>query len=846
MTKAAESQYSDPAGKNDRNLQSNLEDNKTIQHHIDNENSNDYDQPGNSVTIDGGEQSPQIDHHEKVIPSLDWLGFLSTRKGKVLLLVGSVLLIVIAGIAAWYLIYNGTSSTEVPTSLAPPTSLDELVEEYPELASILSDPRLDSIFKEFLMTYQEGGPEAAYDLAKQRGILNDNDEVILTLELDTSDTTFLQEELEAEGIIVTAASGNLIDIAIPIEIIQASIESGDPAGIFNSIAGLEHVIRIKMPIPYNDFDSLRSPLPSIEFVGSIETESLSMIGAYGWQDLGFSGTGIKIGIIDPGDFGSYSELLGTELPANVIARSFVYETELETIGNVHGTACAEIIHDIAPDAELFLASAERDTQVEQAAKWLISKGVQIISFSAGNSFGPFDGSDSLSRFVDRVVSNGVVWVNSSGNEADKHYRGTFQDEDGNQYHEFDYEKELLELLVPSGQRTFILNWDDWQSGIQDFNLYLYDEDVNLLASSENIQNGPGSESAEAILYDIPERGTYYVAFYAVNATRQVVFDFFVEGWVETAYAISDYSLGVPATAKRALTVGAVNWENDELEEFSSRGPTADGRLKPELTAPDNVTSAAYGEPWDGTSAACPHVAGAAALVLQAFPSYTPDQVIQFLESRAIDLGPYGAENAFGYGRLWLGEEPGDSIALVPTEETIPILPEVTETRQAEKTITPTRKQTATPSESEDESLSGGELGILICVVVPGLIGFVGIGLLIVIWRKSRSQSSSIRKMDFNPPYPVYPDKPPLTPVPPPVSLDKKPKELELAPKSGKGSVCPRCGISHRPKARFCPVCGHDLKPKIHPKEDLAFCIYCGKKLLPNARFCTKCGKPRSN
>ncbi len=53
----------------------------------------------------------------------------------------------------------------------------------------------------------------------------------------------------------------------------------------------------------------------------------------------------------------------------------------------------------------------------------------------------------------------------------------------------------------------------------------------------------------------------------------------------------------------------------------------------------------------GTSMAAPHVAGVAALILSAWPAYTPDQVETALESTAVDLGPGGRDDLFGHGRV---------------------------------------------------------------------------------------------------------------------------------------------------------------------------------------------------
>jgi subtilisin family serine protease len=112
-----------------------------------------------------------------------------------------------------------------------------------------------------------------------------------------------------------------------------------------------------------------------------------------------------------------------------------------------------------------------------------------------------------------------------------------------------------------------------------------------------------------------------------------------------------------ADAQGAFAVGAVNWANDALEPYSSQGPTSDGRIKPDMVAPSAVKSASYSLFFDGTSAATAHVAGAGALIRQAFPDFGPDDITALLQSRAIKLGPTPANNQFGAGRLNLGQSP---------------------------------------------------------------------------------------------------------------------------------------------------------------------------------------------
>jgi len=111
-------------------------------------------------------------------------------------------------------------------------------------------------------------------------------------------------------------------------------------------------------------------------------------------------------------------------------------------------------------------------------------------------------------------------------------------------------------------------------------------------------------------------------------------------------------IGAPADAKGGLAVGAVDFKSEKVG-FSSIGPTADGRIKPDLAALGqdvyaiDATSSRNYQYGDGTSFACPLVAGVAALILSAHPQLTPAEVGEALKNTASQSN--SPDNLLGYG-----------------------------------------------------------------------------------------------------------------------------------------------------------------------------------------------------
>jgi subtilisin family serine protease len=133
----------------------------------------------------------------------------------------------------------------------------------------------------------------------------------------------------------------------------------------------------------------------------------------------------------------------------------------------------------------------------------------------------------------------------------------------------------------------------------------------------------------------------------------------------------------PANNPEAFAVGATD-DADGVYPYSSRGPSGCGQpVYPQVVAPGvgiHTTDlySLYADP-TGTSVAAPHVAGVLALLLQAFPGMSADRQAAALESSAVDLGPVGADDSYGQGRLdalaayqWLATAPDFTPSILPS------------------------------------------------------------------------------------------------------------------------------------------------------------------------------------
>ena len=399
---------------------------------------------------------------------------------------------------------------------------------------------------------------------------------------------------------------------------------------------------------------------------SVISQAVSASGADILQESAITGKGVKVGIIDLGFYG-YSLLEGSELPEELVTKNFRHDICGFSYcpSQAHGTAVAEIIHDMAPDAKLYLVAVSTTEEFLKAVDWLKDIGVDIVSCSLGYWLcGPMDGKGWCSKKAGSMRSAGILPVFAAGNSAKNHWEGENLDEDGDTLVDIPSTTGAVSFSAQTyDQVTVAVNWDDWGDNPEDASP---DQDIDLLvlsplpfsdtvedvASSVNPQTGEtGQMPIESVTFQTEPGRTYYIFLVNDNTNRLVNVHMFVEGSYidEINPSMPQQSILQPADSPLVMAVGAADLSGHPLD-FSSRGPTWDGRVKPDISGFSGIDT--FSEPdFSGTSAAAPTVAGAAALIKDAKPNWGPDQIQAALELLARDIYTVGQDDVTGCGLL---------------------------------------------------------------------------------------------------------------------------------------------------------------------------------------------------
>ena len=479
---------------------------------------------------------------------------------------------------------------------------------------------------------------------------------------------------EASVAVTIYLSGNVDDVVkflednggSPRNVGEDYIEAYVPVSLLGQVSERTGVIRVREI----------APPQAAQIAQQVAGHGPPVHGSTAWNQAGFGGQGVKVGVIDTEfSFNDFRGLMGTELPSTVQARCYTdvgrFTSNLADCGNAilgnnHGTRLAEAVMDIAPEASLYIAAPWSLGDLRTATDWMVSQGVSVIVHGVSHSFdGPGDGTspfrDSPLKTVDRAVAGGIVWVNSAGNDYQSTWFGDYFIVNGNKYVAFNGSDIFNDMTLEAWDWIRVqLRWEDsWSGANRDFDLLIWDFTTSDIVdySFDPQQGRVGQVPFESLSYLVPNDGRYAVVVVHEGGSTPEWIQLTVVGVDSIEHYTGTGSIANPAESSNPgmLAVGAAHWSNVRtIEPYSSRGPTPDGRVKPDIVGADCGATALRPlnqnqNGFCGTSQSAPHIAGMAALVHQRFPTYTAVQVANYLKEHAEQRESPDPNNTWGHG-----------------------------------------------------------------------------------------------------------------------------------------------------------------------------------------------------
>ena len=426
-----------------------------------------------------------------------------------------------------------------------------------------------------------------------------------------------------------------------------------------------------------------------------------------YDNLGTAKKGVKQG-----------ELPGPGNPSHFNKAVDVLE-DLDSGGDDEGRAMLEIVHDVAPGSTLaFHTAFLGEADFAQGIQDLTAKGCQVIADDVSYFDEPFFQDGIIAQSVDISKKKGVSYFSAAGNDGVNSYEYAYQPSDveflgpgagtaQNFSAAGDPPVYAQPVYIPSGgSLVSSFQWDQSSfsaSGVgasSDLDIYLLDINGNIVAAgaTDNIASGDPIETFG--YFNDTESPTFFIVIlkYAGPDPEHLKYILFNDAqFYATSPAIPGVLSGTcfgHAKAAGAIAVGATYFQQTPaygtdpavIEYYSSYGgiPTyfdISGnriapvvRRKPDITAPDGVNTSFFnpfgypdgafdGDPYPnffGTSAAAPHAAGVAALMIEAqkLNTITPDQIRGVMSSNTSDMDDpltdgfdKGYDVASGYGLI---------------------------------------------------------------------------------------------------------------------------------------------------------------------------------------------------
>jgi len=365
-----------------------------------------------------------------------------------------------------------------------------------------------------------------------------------------------------------------------------------------------------------------------------------------WHRAGHRGRGLKVAVLDTG-FAGYRDHLGRELPAQVTTRSFRDDGRLEHGDSEHGILCGEVVHALAPDAELLFANwePERPERFLEAVRWAREQGARVISCSViMPTWSDGEGRGAVHDKLARLLAGDALLFASAGNTALRHWSGAYRaGADG--LHEWQPGR-TDNLVKPWGYERVSVELC-WSPGC-----------VYELSVCDALGEAPAAAAVTTVDADrctsyvrfMPEEGHSYVVRVRLRSGTPGRLHLTVLGGGLRTHT-SAGSVPFPGDGPEVVAVGAVDAGGKRCAYSSCGSPWLPG--KPDFVAQVPFPSAWRVKPFAGTSAAAPQAAALAAVLWGRHPAWTARQVRDALRAsvRRLSAAPHDAET--GFGRLEL-------------------------------------------------------------------------------------------------------------------------------------------------------------------------------------------------
>ncbi len=503
-------------------------------------------------------------------------------------------------------------------------------------------------------------------------------------------------KLESMGFKVNAVYGRVVSGTIPI----ASLPLFESLALIRYVKPAYKMMNRSKPVSSLDIQELKiNASTMMPVVSQGDTALRSYIAR---KNYGVSGKGVKVGILSD----SYNNL-GTadigvkngELPGP--DNPFGYNKPVQVLldlddssGTDEGRGMAEIVHDIAPGAEIaFYTASYGEASVAEGILKLAEAGCNIIVDDVKYLDEPMFQDGIISQAIDIVKKKGVTYFTAASNEGDNSYESQYRASlaaplgiNNGTAHNFagagNAPVYYQPVFLPTNGIFFSsFQWDapSFSAGgaanTTDMDIFLLNASGQIVAvgGDDNIKSGDPVEVM--VYYNSTRSNTFFVLILKYDGpdpTRLKCVNFGDQLYIRTTPAIpgsSGSTIYGHSNAAGAITTGAANYiqtpaygsDPPRIEDFSSVGGLAilfDAkgnrinpilRHKPELTSVDGGnTSFFYADSrqdsdtfpnFFGTSAAAPHAAGVAALMIEAqkLNNLTPSQIKGIMSTNTVDM-----------------------------------------------------------------------------------------------------------------------------------------------------------------------------------------------------------------